>query len=458
MKQFSLPENLTSSLEPEAIVAEERLADFAVDGITPQGALKPKDRQATSEIMGWASSQRITVFPRGGGTQLALGNVPQEVGLVLDLSQQSRMLDYQPADLTATVEAGITLGQLQRELAAGGKFLPIEAPMADTATIGGILAANASGPLRYSQRQPRDWLIGISVVGSNGTETKAGGKVVKNVTGYDLNKLYTGSMGTLGVIVEATFKLSPSPTAHGVLVARFPGTSQAIAASTKLLGQLFRPQGIQVIDGQAAQHLDIEQGMLETLGTGEALALAFFSGRPNAVQRQLEDTTNLLTEGGSTGGRSIEVATLNEAQGHSLTKSVCDLGWSPDTQPYLSIKANLPPSVLSAVIDRCLQESNLGLPPGVLADPGFGQVRLFWWAGSVSDWLDDGAVLQAILKIRGIVREAGGNTLVEFCPLTLKKEIDVWGDQPGGMDVMHRLKQKFDPLGIMSPGRFVGKI
>ena len=453
MNQFSLPENLTSSLEPEAIVAEERLVDFAVDGITPQGALRPKDRQTTSEIMDWASSQKITVFPRGGGTQLALGNVPQEVGLILDLSQQSRMLDYQPADLTATVEAGITLEQLQRELAAGGKFLPVEAPMAETATIGGILAANASGPLRYSQRQPRDWLIGISVVGADGTETKAGGKVVKNVTGYDLNKLYTGSMGTLGVIVEATFKLSPSPTAHGALVARFPGTSQAIAASTKLLGHLSRPQGVQVIDGQAAQRLNIEQGRVGRPGTGEALAMAFFSGRPKAVQRQLEDSVKLLTEIGST-----EVATLNEAQGQSLAKSVCDLGWSNDTQPYLSIKANLPPSVLSAVIDRCLRNSPLGLPPGVLADPGFGQVRLFWWAGSVSDWLDDGAVLQAILKIRGIVREAGGNTLVEFCPLTLKKQIDVWGDQPGGMDVMHRLKQKFDPLGIMSPGRFVGKI
>ena len=453
MNQFSLPEKLTSSLEPEAIVAEERLVDFAVDGITPQGVLRPKDRQATSEIMGWASSQRITVFPRGGGTQLALGNVPQEVGLVLDLSQQSRMLDYQPADLTATVEAGITLGQLQQELAEGGKFLSIEAPMAEAATIGGILAANTSGPLRYCYRQPRDWLIGISVVGSDGTETKAGGKVVKNVTGYDLNKLYTGSMGTLGVIVEATFKLSPSPTAHGAIVARFPGTSQAIAASTKLLRKLFRPQGIQVIDGQAAQHLNIEHGMLATPGASEALAFAFFSGRPKAVQRQLEDSTKLLMEIGST-----EVTTLHEAQGQSLTKSVCDLGWSPDTQPYLSIKANLPPSVLSAVIDQCLQESPLGLPPGVLADPGFGQVRLFWWAGSVSDWLDDGAVLQAILKIRGIVREAGGNTLVEFCPLTLKKQIDVWGGQPGGMEVMHRLKQKFDPLGIMSPGRFVGKI
>ena len=325
--------------------------------------------------------------------------------------------------------------------------------MAESATIGGILAANASGPLRYSYRQPRDWLIGISVVGADGTETKAGGKVVKNVTGYDLNKLYTGSMGTLGVIVEATFKVSPSPTAHGVLVARFPGISQAIAASTKLLKQLFRPQGVQVIDCQAAQHLSIEQGMLGSPGTGGTLALAFFSGRVKAVLRQLEDSTKLLTEIGST-----EVATLNEAQGQSLTRSVSDLGWSPDSQPYLSIKANLPPSVLSAVIDLCLQESPLGLPPGVLADPGFGQVRLFWWAGSVSGWLDNGAVLQAILKIRGIVREAGGNTLVEFCPLTLKKQIDVWGDQPSGMDVIRRLKQKFDPLGIMSPGRFVGKI
>lgn len=386
---------------------------------------------------------------------MALGNVPEEVGLVLDVSQQSRVLDYQPADLTATVEAGITLEHLQGELAAGGKFLPLEAPLAEASTIGGILAANSSGPLRYAYRQPRDWLIGISVVGADGTETKAGGKVVKNVTGYDLNKLYTGSLGTLGVIVEATFKLSPSPTGHGAIIGRFPGTSPAIAAGAKLLRQPFRPQGLQVVDSQAVQRInDAAIGVaLESTSSSEALALAFFSGRPTAVKRQLESSTTLLRESGA-----VEVATLNENQGPLLMKGVTDLGWSPDTQPYLSIKSNVPPAALSAMITRCLEESPLGLPPGVLADPGFGQVRLFWWSGSVSDWLDDGLVLQAILKIRGIAREAGGNAMVEYCPLSLKKQIDVWGDQPGGMEIMHRIKQKFDPLGIMNPGRFVGKI
>jgi len=454
VNQLTLPENLTSLLDPTAVVAQEQLADYAVDGIVPQAALRPGDRQATSEIMRWASSQRIPVFPRGGGTQLVLGNVPEEVGLVLDLSQQSRLLDYQPDDLTATVEAGITLEELQRELAAGGKFLPLEAPLAEASTIGGILAANTSGPLRYSYRQPRDWLIGISVVGADGTETKAGGKVVKNVTGYDLNKLYTGSLGTLGLIVGATFKLSPSPTAQGALAARFPRTSEAFAASKKLLGKLFRPQGVQVMDSQAGQLINARanRGLFEPPGTGEALALAFFSGRPRTVKRQLEDNAALLGESGA-----VEVTAINEAEVPSLIKWVSDLGWGQDSKPYLSIKANVPPSALSAMTSRCLRESPLGLPPGVLADSGFGQVRLLWWPGSVGD-LDDGVVLQTILKIRGIAREVGGNATVEFCPLSLKKQIDVWGDQPGGMEIMHRIKQKFDPLGIMSPGRFVGKI
>ena len=455
MNQLTLPKHLTGLLDAGAIIPQGQLADYAIDGITPQAALRPGDRQATSEIMRWASSQRVTVFPRGGGTQLALGNVPEEVGLVLDVSQQSRLLDYQPADLTATVEAGITLEQLQKELSAGGQFLPLEAPLAEASTIGGILAANTSGPLRYSYRQPRDWLIGISVVGADGTETKAGGKVVKNVTGYDLNKLYTGSMGTLGVIVEATFKLSPCPTAHGAMVARFPGLPEGIAASAKLLRQTFRPQGVQVIDSEPVQRINAiaNRALLEQPGNAEALAMAFFSGRPRAVKRQLEDSAILFREAGA-----VEVTNMNEAEGRSLLKEVCDLGWDPDAQPYLSIKANVPPSALSGMITRCLQDSPLGLPPGVLADPGFGQVRLFWWADSIADWLDDGLVLQAILKIRGIAREAGGSAIVEFCPLSLKKQIDVWGDQPGGMEIMHRIKQKFDPLRILSPGRFVGKI
>ena len=147
-----------------------------MDGVTPQAAALASTREDTAEVVRWAAAHGVSVFPRGGGTQVALGNVPAEVGLALDLSGQDRLLDYQPDDLTVTVEGGISLGPLQRELAPGGKFLPLEAPLAETATVGGILAANTTGPLRFSYGQPRDWLIGISVVNGDGVETKAVGR------------------------------------------------------------------------------------------------------------------------------------------------------------------------------------------------------------------------------------------------------------------------------------------
>ena len=131
------------------------------------------------------------------------------MGIVLDISRVNRVIDYQPGDMTATVEAGITVDALQRELAVAGQFVPLESPLCGRATVGGTLATALSGPMAHAYGPPRDWLIGIGVVGADGVATKAGGRVVKNVTGYDLNRLYTGSLGTLGVIVEASFKVSP---------------------------------------------------------------------------------------------------------------------------------------------------------------------------------------------------------------------------------------------------------
>ena len=124
----------------------------------------------------------------------------------------------------------------------------------------------------------------------------------------------------------------------------------------------------------------------------------------------------------------------------------------------MGIKVNVPPSSLARVVGRYHQDSSLGLPPGVVADPAFGMARLFWWSGTVSDWMDDSLVLDAIFRTRELAREAGGTTLVEHCPLPLKKQIDVWGDQLQGMEIMRRIKQKFDPLGILNPGRFAGRL
>jgi glycolate oxidase FAD binding subunit len=405
--------------------------------------------------MRWASLEAVSVFPWGGGTQAALGNVPSRVDLVLDLGRCARILDYQPADLTATVEAGVTLEGLQQELERGGEFLPVEAPLAEKATMGGILAANATGPLRSSYGLPRDWLIGIGVVSAEGVATKAGGKVVKNVTGYDLNKLYAGSMGTLAVIVEATFKLSPLPADTGTLVAAFPSMPESIEAGRRLLRQTASAQGVQVVEGQAGRRLGGEPGVLflEGLTAGGAVALAFFSGRPTAVRRRIEEGSRLLQEAGAT-----KVAELDRVEGRRLLRRLTDLCWSGETQPYLGIKLSVPPTAVAQVAGSCREDSSLGFPPGVVADPGFGTVRVFWWADSISNWIDESPVLGTIARIRELARKAGGAAVVEHCPLPLKRRIDIWGDPPQGMELMRRVKQKFDPLGILNPGRFVGKI
>lgn len=452
---LSISQRLSELLGPSAVQSPDALESYAVDGVVPLAAVRPPDRQAVSEIMRWASKERVSVFPRGGGTRLALGNVPDRVDLALDLSLQNRMLDYQPADMTATVEAGMPLHQLQQQLAAGSQILHLEAPMAARSTIGGILAANATGPLQYSYGQPRDWLIGISVIQASGLETKAGGKVVKNVTGYDLNKLYTGSLGTIGVIVEATFKLSPLPIDQGMLVARFSTLGEGIRAGADLLRQVYAPQGVQVVDGQAARQLDIGPvaTSLERIEPHGTLALALFSGRPQTVNRRMADSASALRNSGA-----LDVGDLDEAESRPLLQHLTDLGWAWDTRPYLGIKVMVPPSAVARVAEQCRQNVPLGLPPGVVADPGFGMIRLFWWSGSVSDWIDDSLILETILRARQLAREAGGFAMVEHCPLAVKRQIDVWGEHPHGMEIMRRIKQKFDPLAILNPGRFLGRI
>ena len=421
----------------------------------PQAAALASNREDTAEVVRWAAAHGVSVFPRGGGTQIALGNVPDEVELALDVSSQDRLLDYQPDDLTVTVEGGISLGQLQRELGPGGKFLPLEAPLAEISTIGGILATNTTGPLRFSYGQPRDWLIGISVVGGDGVETKAGGKVVKNVTGYDLNKLYAGSLGTLGIIVEATFKLAPLPAETTVALASFSSLPEGIKAGGSLTGTEFAPNGVQVLDGQGTHRLGLEEGqtMLNQAGAGSALAIACIAGRPGGVRRKVDETERSLRESGAQ-----DVAILQEPESQSVLEGLADLGWGRETKPYLSIRVTAPPSTVATVASQCLETSSRGMAPGVVADPGFGMVQLFWWAGPVSEWIEDSLVLETLLRTRRIAREAGGHAVVERCPVSLKKQIDVWGGQPEAVEIMRRLKRKFDPSGILNPGRFVGGI
>ena len=460
-------EQLISLLGNLTVLPEEVLAGYAVEGMEPKAVVQPLDRQGISQTLSWACSEGMSVVPRGGGTQLALGNVPDRADLVLDLSRYgSPTPDHRPADLTATVESGITLKVLQHELARQGQFLPLEAPLASKATIGGALAANTSGPMRYSYGLPRDWLIGIGVVSAQGVESKAGGQVVKNVAGYDLNKLYAGSLGTLGVIVEATFKLSPLPPESRALVATFPSLQQGMQAADGLLHQVFSPQGLQVIDASAARHIESITAIFREIeaitGSREAIVLAFFSGRSRAMRRRMDEATRLLQERGAP-----DMTSLERADSTVLLEALTDLGWSSDSIPYLGLKLSLPPSAVGKLTNllsdpaRVAEAQHLiNLEPlvsGVVADPGFGLVRLLWWANDGEPPAED-RIAAAISQVRELSRRLGGSTVVEHCPLSVKRGIDVWGETTEAIEIMRRIKEKFDPARVLNPGRFVGGI
>lgn len=452
-----ISDQLANIVEPRSVLSGAQVVEYAIDGVVPEAVVCPENRAQVIEILRWASAGKATVFPRGGGTRQGLGNMPERVDLVLDLRRFNRVLDYQPADMTVTTEAGITVSALQQELAAGGMFLPLEAPVASRATIGGTLSVAGSGPLAFAYGPPRDWLIGIGVVSAAGVETKSGGKVVKNVTGYDLNKLYTGSLGTLGVIVEATFKVSPQAPESGALLASFPTLEMSIEAGRKLIGSAAGPIGYLCASRGVSRRFQKLPGgalsqQLELSDSNPCIAFAFYSGRPRATKRRMDESAAELENAGATA-----VTSLESTQAPQVLEWVTDLGWSAATRPILAFKVSVPPQAVLGVAAE-LQNVNLNSgPPDIAADPGFGTVRIFWWKDK-PDETGGQSCLDAISAVRQVARDNDGTAIVEHCPAEIKTHIDVWGEEPEGMEIMRRIKSKFDPDGILNPGRFLGRL
>ena len=467
-------EQLADLVGPAGVVGAEALPGYAIDGQTPRAAVQPADRAAVSSVMEWAAAQDAAVAPRGGGTMSGLGNVPARLDLALDLRKCNRVLDFQPDDLTVTVEAGMTLDVLYAELAQGRKYLPLEAPHPARATIGGILSTNCTGPRRFAYGLPRDWLIGIAVVSPGGGESKAGGRVVKNVTGYDLNKLYTGALGTLGVIVEASFKLTPVPRHSMALITCFQpasGTADApVGAAQALVNQGYAPQGIQVLDQAAARRIAVPiiQDMMRGTDPGPWLVLGFYEGRDEGVVQQRSSIGADLM--GSLG--ALEVVQAGQADTDALLAETTALGWEGETPPYLSIKINVPPSAVPALVMEAAQSlpSGRSPAPAIIADPGFGTIKLLWWPDADQDMPgpsenadgpDSTALRELLETIRDLTHQAGGTAVIEQCPLPVKRGIDVWdGSAYGDREVklMRQIKGKFDPRGVLNPGRFLGGI
>ena len=434
---------------PAIIMPSESASEYIIDNLQPSLVVKPQLVNEVSDVLKWSSAESQKVSPWGGGTQITLGNPPEQLDVVMDLSELNDMISFQPADLTVSVQAGITLDDLQNNLKFADKFLPLEAPLSHTATIGGILSASSFGPLRYTYGLPRDWLIGLKIISAHGIETKSGGQVVKNVTGYDLNKLYTGSIGTLGVIVEAIFKLAPQPSNHSVILASFPSHLEAIESGQYLLQQIYAPQGLHVINSTARSHLFNQ----ETQDNKAYQLVAIFTGRPRAINRRLRESADLL--------KTLGAELLYEASGPeaiNIVRNLKDLGHTETNPSTLRVNINFPPSYSKDIADWLMIDDFYNINPnqsndliGQVLDIGFGYGSLIFW-GNAETKSDD------IIRLRAFLTSIGGSAIIEQCPLYLKKEIDIWGDAISGTGIMRKLKTNFDPSRTLNPGRFLSGI
>jgi glycolate oxidase FAD binding subunit len=429
VRQTSLVSHLESVVGPEGLAPEP--AAFAVDGLIPRAAVAPSTYDQVAEVVRYAHMEGLAVVPWGGGTHMHFGNTPGRYDIALSLARLDRIVEHEPADLTMTCQAGITLERLQGQLGRHGQLVPLDQSWEQTATVGGVLAVNASGPSRHAYGTPRDFTIGLRVVTADGRLTKTGGRVVKNVAGYDLCKLYIGSLGTLGVIVEATFKLAPLPGAERTVFATFETPAQACAFSAELQRRGLALRGFELLNPTAASAARL------SASDGSCALVLDLAGTPQTIQRSLREIGE-LAQRPPTDLRDVANATK---MWESLSRP-----FSPDGVALLC-RATALPTQLPSLIDSL---EALGGPPHILALPTIGVLYASW------PQLDDPE--EAVRLLRAATTGTGGSLALERCPPNLKRRLDVFGEPPPSFDLMRRVKQQFDPKGILSPGRHLGRL
>jgi glycolate oxidase FAD binding subunit len=399
-----------------------------IDGVAADRRIAPATAAELAEAVREADAQGQAVAPVGGGTQLELGMPPARLDVVIDTTGLDRVVEYEPADLTITVEAGIRFARLQSLLAEQGQFLALDPPVEDAATLGGLIATNASGALRFAYGTARDLVIGTRVVNADGALTHAGGRVVKNVAGYDLNKLYIGSLGTLGVIVELSLKLAPIPPASASVIAQFADLDGARGVLNAVVHSPLSPLAVELL-GPGASH---------AAGLPREKLIAFrVGGYPQAVERQVRDLSELL---GQHGGQRVEVAesawdVLAQSRVAALRRAIV-------------LKAAAPISASTQLVN-ILETRLQSLDPIVWSHAGSGIA--FAACNAPSD-------ARVLLETRSDVAALGANAslVIQRCPTPLKSSVDVWGDPGSSLPLMRALKDKLDPHHTLNPGRYVG--
>ena len=391
-----------------------------VDGVTPERVCLPLTSSEVADFLKAASIDGQNVVPAGGGTALQIGNPVERIDVLLDTSSLAGVIDYKPTDLMVSVRAGTTIAALNAELAAFGQELPLDIAFPDRASVGGVVATAFAGPRRFASGTLKDLMVGCEYVRGDGLIAKAGGMVVKNVSGFEIPRLLHGSWGTLAVLTSANFKVTPVAKGDLTCSVRFSSWAEAVQAGNRTL-----TSGVSIVSCEI-----VHDGR-------EANLLIRLQGREDGVQAQLIDLQRMLDGSNPTvlkGERSRRF--WQQHVDHFATVDECG-----------QVVIGARPRDLEAMLTH-IESLPAGLVQETCASPGTGTVRIRFIPELISPG-DFWATITPRQTMPGLAM------MVEFAPVEWKRGLDVWGAAPAGIEIMRAVKRQFDPAGVLNRGRMM---
>jgi len=450
----SLARELAAIVGPEHVREDaETLTGLTIEEVAPAAAVAPGSAEEVAAILHFASAHHLSVAPAGGFARQGIGGVPEGVDVVLETRRLAALEHYDPGDLTLGAGAGMTLAALEEKLAANQQFLPVESPHAERETIGGLLATAASSPLRHGYGGLRDYCIGVHFVTGDGRIAKGGGRVVKNVAGYDLMKLLIGSFGTLGVIVSANFKVFPRPRQTATFACDFASAEEAVAFRDRVLRSALTPICLELVSPRAAEYLHEAPPVRDVDHVAPQAPLKLAAGAWRVLQRAAGSDAVLARY-----RRELGSAVSEELGGDAEAAFWRQLLRFEEAvlkrhHNAMMVSVSLPLSAAThalAAAERALDNNFL---PAAIGRFGAGSLE-FAFLPLLVDPPSAMQYVAAVSAFRGALpRDA--SAVVTQCPREAKLHFDVWGSSPTDRECMKVVKRALDPAGVLNRGRFL---
>ncbi len=444
------PETLATNLEALVGAAcvdadTDQLHAHAIGDCRPSVVVRPETMEQAAEVLVWAGRERLAVVPWGQGTQMHLGALPQRYDIALALSGLNRVLEYDSANLTLIAEAGMPLRDAYRLTVPERQFLPLGYP-GTKASLGGLLATNTSGFKRARYGGMRDLLLGVRVALPDGSLVQFGGRVMKNVAGYDMNKLYIGSYGAFGLVLATSYRLAALPEDDRLLAAVFPSLTAATAAAAAVQASLLNPAAVMMLHAEAARAMALPL----TAQDDQVVLLCNFDGLHEAVEREMQESETYCQRHGAIEMTPLASEALpgiwTQFEQWQATPAASDVA-------LLRLRIGVLPSEIPSAVEALETGRALGLQRSIwYADYVHGQlyVHLHMETQDVTE-----RVASWLAELRQRVRDWHGYCEVAAAPAALREQLDIWGASPGAVALHRRYKHQYDPHAVLNPGRSI---